>query len=178
MTTIVKGGLLIDGSGSDPLKEPVITIENGKIASVGSSTGGGGAVSGEIIDVSGKTILPGLIDAHVHSTMGYLLQPDAATYDDVGFALLGARNLQTLLAAGITTIRDVGAQNSVIFALKKSIQQKLVRGPRVIASGQIICSTIGHGTELPGSRLSIIADGEENVRKTVREQIAMGADFI
>jgi imidazolonepropionase-like amidohydrolase len=176
MTLILKGGYLIDGTGREPLENAVIVIKDGKINTVDYVGNIDPLPIGETIDLTGKTILPGLIDAHTHTTMNYLLQPDAMAYNEIRQSLLGAKNLQTLVDAGITTIRDVGTSNRVILALKKAVEQKLIKGPRVIASGVLICSTGGHGSEIPG--FGLVADGEEGVHKAVRKQFAAGVDFI
>jgi imidazolonepropionase-like amidohydrolase len=176
VTTILEGGLLIDGTGREPLENSVIVVKDRKIDAVGRAGDIGPSSAGETIDLSGKTILPGLIDAHAHATMNYLLQPDAMAYNEARLSLLGAKNLQTLLDAGVTTIRDVGTSNAVIFALREAVERGLIQGPRVVASGVLICSPGGHGTEFPG--LGRVADGEDDVRKAVREQLAQGADFI
>lgn len=142
------------------------------------------------VNCGGRTLLPGLIDAHWHTMMASL--PLAALMTaDVGFIhLAAAAEAERTLMRGFTTVRDLGGPS---FALKRAIDTGLVSGPRIFPSGAIISQTAGHGDfravhELPrtGTTLSrpeilgaaAIADGPDEVRRRTREQLMAGATQI
>ena len=128
----------------------------------------------EIVDGSGHTLTPGLIDAHVHITM----EPDANPWlrmndSDALIALRAARNAQATLAAGFTTVRDLGAKNYIDLALRDAIAQGVVQGSRMLAAGKCICMTGGHGWMMGRE-----VDSPDEARKAAREQLKAGADVI
>ena len=127
-----------------------------------------------VIDGTGQTLMPGLIDAHVHITM----EPDANPWlrmndSDALIALRAARNAQATLAAGFTTVRDLGAKNYVDFSLRDAIKQGVVKGPHLLAAGKCICMTGGHGWMMGRE-----VDSPDEARKAAREQLKAGADVI
>ncbi len=123
----------------------------------------------------GCTILPGLIDLHVH--IGYWWnKPDASQYNDYLVALLAAKNLKEALSLGVTTIRDVAASDGLCGALKTALRQKMIAGPRIFEVNQGIIMTGGHGWQLKGALRE--ANGPWDVRAAVREQVRAGADWI
>jgi imidazolonepropionase-like amidohydrolase len=150
-----------------------------------------GAASTTIITGGGRTLMPGLIDAHWHAML-VRPTPAALLTDDVGYLNLvaGAEATDTLMR-GFTTVRDVGGPS---FGLKRAIDEGIVAGPRIFPSGAIITVTSGHGdfrnaTELPrvvGAPLSrqertgasMVADSPDEVRVRVREQLLKGASHI
>lgn len=147
--------------------------------------------SPKIIDGNGRTLMPGLIDAHWH-TMLVRPTPAALLADDLGYLNLvaGAEATDTLMR-GFTTVRDMGGPS---FGLKRAIDEGVVAGPRIYPSGAIITVTSGHGdfrqaNELPrivGAPLSrqektgaaMVADSPDEVRVRVREQLLQGASQI
>jgi imidazolonepropionase-like amidohydrolase len=155
---------------------------------------GPGAVAGPgatTIDGAGRTLMPGLIDAHWHTTL-VRPTPEQAIFGDLGFTnlLAGAEATATLMR-GFTTVRDMGGPS---FGLKQAIDTGLVAGPRIWPAGAMISVTSGHGdfrmmTDLPrdpstplprmeqigGSR---IADSADEVRRAAREQLMLGASQI
>lgn len=175
MNKVIKGGLLIDGTGRAPVADSVIVITDNKITAVGKAsevTMPEGEY--ELLDASGKTVLPGLIDCHVHLTM----DPDAnsepkSREPDTLTALRAANNARLTLAGGITTVRDVGAKGYADISLKKAINDGIAIGPRLLASGKNLCITGGHGH---GAGREV--DGPDDARKAAREQIKAGADVI
>ena len=165
---------LIDGLGSVQERATVV-IKDDRILAAGpsrSTTVPRGAVE---LDVRGMTVLPGLIDCHVHLGLGG--EPDVVAVveaDPPGMTLLkAARYAKQTIDAGVTTVRDVGYKDHGIFALKQAIASGLVPGPRVLAAGQAICMTGGHARFIGRE-----ADGPIEIVRAVREQLAAGADLI
>lgn len=139
-------------------------------------------------DLSGHTVLPGFIDGHVHITQeqnpnGRLQRVEMGSADR---ALLGAGYAFRTLLAGFTTVRDVGADSEAIFALRAAIARGDVPGPRILASGNTVSITGGHGDGTQGYSLHVadalrspaVCDGADACRRAVREQIRRGADHI
>jgi imidazolonepropionase-like amidohydrolase len=166
-----------------------VLVEGNKIAKVakGPLTAPPGAT---VIDAGGRTLMPGLIDAHTHLMFATVSLVGAVT-SDLGFLSVAAvRTAGDMLLRGFTSVRDVGGP---ILGLKKGIDAKLVPGPRIWPSGAFISQTGGHGDfrlpiEMPTppgamsfpERIgaAMIADDEATVRKRVREQLALGASQI
>jgi imidazolonepropionase-like amidohydrolase len=127
------------------------------------------------IDGRGLTLLPGLIDCHVHLCLG--AEPDvvaAVEQESPSFTLLkAARAAQQTIEAGITTVRDVGARDHAIFSLQRAIDSGLAPGPRIVAAGLAICMVGGHARFI-GREVS----GSDQVRAVARDQIAAGAGVI
>lgn len=127
-----------------------------------------------IIDGTGCSLIPGLIDSHVHITM----DPDPDPWpklqeSDAMIVLRGSRNALTTLRSGFTTLRDMGAKNHVDIALRNAIRQGLVPGPRLLVSGRCLCMTGGHGWMMGRE-----VDSPDEARKGAREQLKATADII
>lgn len=176
------GGRIVDGLGRDPLPRGTLVIERGRIAAVGRDV----AVprNARVVDVSGCTLLPGIIDCHVHATYrardmrAHLL--NAPTYN----VLRSTRILEETLACGVTTARDMGGADA---GFREAIREGYVQGPRLLVSIVMISQTGGHGDAwVPaGIRLqkrawlpSGVVDGVDEMRKLVRTLLMQGADFI
>lgn len=174
MTTAYNCGLLIDGRGGQPIKNASIWVENGRIKAV-LPPGSGMPDGVKVVDMSDYAVVPGLIDMHVHMDYWYS-QPNVAEYADSDAlpAILAARNIRSTLEKGITTVRDVAS--GVGLKMRRAVEMGFIPGSRVFTSGKGICMTGGHGHELTGSIRE--ADGPEEIRKAVREQIRAGADLI
>jgi imidazolonepropionase-like amidohydrolase len=127
------------------------------------------------ISLNGGTLLPGFIDAHVHLCLDGSPDPMTAFLNtSLAVSILKAANFaRETLMAGVTTIRDMGAKDGIDLGLRQAIRTGLVPGPRMLASGQPICMTGGHGWQLGRE-----ANGPEEVRKAAREQIKAGADIV
>jgi imidazolonepropionase-like amidohydrolase len=187
---LVRAGRLIDGTGAPPRTGVSILVERGIIKAVGPGvTAPAGATT---IDLSHETVLPGLIDAHVHLALPTLGDGDwqhaTLTMGPADLALLGsAHALQTLLA-GFTTVRVVGSANYEDIALRDAIEAGRIPGPRIVAAGVAFGATGGHcdGTNGLAPQLSPpnpgpangVADGPDAVRAAVRYAVKRGADVI
>ncbi len=177
----IRCGTLIDGTGEEPLRDAVVIIEGSKITEVGERlTLPQGA---KIIDASGKTVMPGLIDGHVHlnadprkGPLELLLPPDSLTN------LRAAKNARITLEAGFTSILgNCGYGNYADLFLKEAIDNGWIPGPRLWTSGPAVTSTLRRGLYIKyglPQRTSEMADGVEEVRKLVRSHIVSGVDWI
>lgn len=177
MYKVICGARLFDGSGAIPLKDGVLLIKDDKI----EATGARGSLSlpseAEIIDASGMTVIPGLIDAHIHLDLHGM----ADTYqenqvEDKLRTLRAAQEMEDTLRAGFTTVRNVGSCNGIDFAVKQGIEAGYQKGPRILTAGRIVSMTCS-GTEYFDGMYRV-ADGADECRKAAREQLKEGADFL
>ena len=171
--TILTGALLLDGSGGPPVSGRAVVVEDGRISAVVSTAG---VPSGTTLKLDGLTLLPGLVNMHVHLCFGGEADPASVMMREaypmtVIKAVLRAR--QTL-EAGVTTVRDLGGRDYAELSVRDAIRHGLVPGPRVLCAGRGICMTGGHGWNMIGRE----SDGPDDVRKAVREQLKAGADVI
>jgi len=176
MDTVLKNFTLLDGAGRDPVEGAVIAIREGKVIYAGSGSGWNDADGDSVaLDLRGKFVLPGLIDAHVHlSGSG---EADSQFYAPTGqMALKILSNAQKNLAAGITTVRDLGGWSELEFDVRRAIQRADFAGPRMCLAGRFISITEAGADYYTG--MYRVADGVDEVRKAVREQVKHGADLI
>jgi imidazolonepropionase-like amidohydrolase len=165
---------IVDGSGGPALEDGVVLYEGDRISRVIPS--GEPPPSSEIEDLGDVTILPGLIDAHVHMIWdGARAEPEAIRQREsmAKAALRAARHAADTLACGTTTVRDTGCPGGVAFALRDAIEEGIIPGPRMLTSGASIVMTGGHC-----SGLGIEVDGPIEARRAARQQLKEGADFI
>ncbi len=177
MPLLLRADRLLDGTGAPPLANPALLLDAGRIAATFEGRPPEGAIppGTEILDCPGCTLMPGLIDAHVHLNLpgdGTLLEEAVRETDGVlvATATLAATRA---LAAGITTVRDLGAARGTVFDVRRALTLGHGHGARIHACGQPITITGGHTWYLGGE-----ADGEDALRRKVREMCRMGADFI
>lgn len=182
--TAIKAGRLVDVVAGRVLNDQVVLVRDGKVVAVGPA----GAVpvppGAEMVDLSGHTVLPGLIDTHTHITS----DPTTPPYHDYGIsnpraALKGARFARDTLLSGVTTIRNVGAGGFSDIALRDAIADGDVIGPRILASGPALGITGGHCDDnmlAPeyDERAEGVSDGPVAVRTMVRRNVKYGADVI
>src|SRR5438445_345247 len=171
--TILAGALLLDGSGGPPVAARSVVVAHGRIAAVVAAAG---APSVTALRLDGFTLLPGLINCHVHLCFGGDADPAAVMMREsypstVIRAVLRAR---ATVEAGVTTGRDLGGRDYAELSVRDAIRQGLIAGPRVLCAGKGVCMTGGHGWNMIGRE----ADGPDDVRKAVREQLKAGADVI
>jgi imidazolonepropionase-like amidohydrolase len=182
-------GMVITATGSPPFRGG-LTVTNGMIVDV--FEGGAPAVVGStILDIGGRSLLPGLIDAHVHATaVDVDIQLQASRRFESELAVLAARSLTDMLERGFTTVRDAGGADA---GLRRAHEQGAFAGPRLLVSGRPITQTGGHGDQRPASEwgttcgcssgphvgmLAAVADGPDEVRRAVRDELRRGADQI
>ena len=174
MEKLFINGLIIDGIGAYH-KRGWVLIEKDKIKSIGLSFEEPPSVSDvEIIDLGGKTLMPGLIDAHVHIVPDG--GPDFARQfaEPLGVqALKGARNARRNLEAGITTVRDLGGKDYINLHVRDAVNSGIIDGCRIVSSGHVLCMTGGHGWYT-----GIECDGPDALRRAARQEIKAGADCI
>jgi imidazolonepropionase-like amidohydrolase len=169
---VLRGATLIDGTGGAPVPDRSVVVEDGRIAAV---TAAGVARAGRVVDLGGLTLLPGLINCHVHLCLG--AEPDparVAAAEPLGMtAVKVAVRARATVEAGVTAVRDLGGREHVELAVRDAVRAGLVPGPRILAAGKGICMTGGHGWWMGRE-----ADGPDDVRRAVREQLKAGADVI
>jgi len=181
----IRGPRLIDGRGAEPLDDAVVLIEGNKIVKVGQSRKVEVPPEAEVLDATGKTVLPGLIDAHVHMMMTefdvqrMLTTPLSFTFYEA------IQNMRATLEAGVTTVRDAGGAD---LGVKLAVERGLIAGPRMVISVGALSQTGGHGDDYwpvgmeiqiyyPGSP-RLICDGPVEARRATRMAIRAGADVI
>jgi imidazolonepropionase-like amidohydrolase len=128
-----------------------------------------------VLDLARRYLIPGLIDLHVHLAMWG--QPDSRLDDELPWSvLLMLRHAQNTLAAGVTSIRDVGGRHGVEFFVRRAIQAGMWAGPRMMLAGKLLSITSWGAEYYDGMYRE--ADGADDLRKAVREQLKGGADLI
>jgi imidazolonepropionase-like amidohydrolase len=172
---LLRNVTVVDGTGSAPVPGQALMVEGSRIAWIGPVGSAPSTAPENVVDGGGRTVLPGLINCHVHLTADGA--PDLfaqAAGDTVPLATLrAARSALITLQSGVTTVRDCGAADDVVVELAKAIGRGLVPGPRVQAAGRVITMTGGHGHFIGRE-----ADGPDEVRKATRAEIKAGAGVI
>ena len=175
MGLLLTGFTLIDGTGRDPLPNAALYAKEGRLVWLGPQADlPAEARQVPARDASGRTIIPGLIDAHVHVCWNGredVLQLVKRERDYL--VLEGAATLKKILASGTTAVRDIGGQDYIEMSLRWAVEAGHIIGPRMRTSGKIITMTGGHGHFAARE-----ADGVDELRKAAREQIKAGADTV
>jgi imidazolonepropionase-like amidohydrolase len=188
MTRVLTGATLIDGTGAAPVPDAAVVIDGDRITAAGPRAALSWPADAEVIDARGRTVIPGLIDAHDHlASHGYglatrfgLEEPASTTH------LRTARVLAETLAMGYTTVRDAGGLDA---GFKLAVEQGLIPGPRLVVALQIISPTGGIGDRVSPSGHDCcgahdpllppcVANGPDPVRDVVRTMVRAGADVI
>ncbi len=169
---ILTGALLLDGTGAEPERGRAVVVEDGRIARVVDEAQ---LPRGTRLDLAGCTLLPGLINCHVHLCLGGEADPVRPLRDEppAFTAIKAMARARETLVAGVTTVRDLGGHHYAELAVRRAIDEGVVVGPRIVAAGKVICMTGGHGYWTGRE-----ADGPDDVRRAVREQLKAGADLI
>ena len=180
----IRAGRLVDVKSGTVIADQVILIRDNRIEAVGAAGAVPIPAGAKVIDLSGYTVLPGLIDAHTHITGDPTLPPFYGYGMSVPrIALKGAAYAQRTLLAGITTIRDVGAVGFTDVAVRDAINAGEIPGPRILAAGPALGITGGHCDDnmlAPEFQHSAegVADGVDGVRHAVRRNMKYGVDVI
>jgi imidazolonepropionase-like amidohydrolase len=189
-TIVIHAGRLVDGTSSEPLTDQGIVIAGGRITAVGAWASVRRPAGARVIDLTGATVLPGLIDNHTH----VLLQGDITSddydkqllYSSIPYrAILGARNAQRALMQGFTALRDLETEGAMYadVDIKRAINGGEIWGPRMFVATRALAPTGAYGIGGPNWELDLphgvqVVDGVDEIRRAVREQVAHGADLI
>jgi imidazolonepropionase-like amidohydrolase len=172
---IITADLLFDGVNEEPLRRPAIVIENGAIERVTVQGAAELPSNGDRIDLPGTTLMPGLIDCHIHLIFDG--SPDPVSHllaeSDHHALVRMTAHARDMLNAGITTARDLGCRSHLDLEIRRCIEDGVIPGPRLLCVGQPITVTGGHCHFLGGE-----ADGELEIRKAVRRQHKLGVDWL
>ena len=177
MKLVLKADRLIDGTGSDPVRDAAVVVKDGRISEVTTQDKLqiGEREDVDVIDVAGGTLMPGFIEmhSHIHCSARADAYTHITTESNETFIMRGVGAVRAALSSGVTTMRDLGSRNEVILPIKSAIENGIIPGPRLIAAGTPITTTGGHcnmfGTE---------ADTAEEVVTAIRTQFKLGADCI
>ncbi len=189
--TYIRAGRLFDGTSDTIRQNVVVVVQDDRIQNVGPEGAASIPSGATVIDLSHATVLPGLIDCHTHLGSRADRYDEIYRFKDTPFqrAFAAVVHARKTLEAGFTTVRDVGSLPFLAVDLRNSINEGLVPGPRIVASGPGISITGGHGdlnNYSPQTRVSMfpeernfqIADGVDQVRHVVRAQVKYGVDVI
>jgi imidazolonepropionase-like amidohydrolase len=173
---------LVDGTGRAPIERAAVRIDGGRIVDV---IAGQEPPSDGGLNLEGRTVTPGLIDAHAHLSSDISRSPgfgpppalkgELPRPRELGYFVL-AKTARVLLAAGVTTVRDVGSYDDEAIALREAVRLGIVEGPRILSCGRIISATAPGGAIF--TTMYREADGPDDMRRAVREQLRRGADFV
>ncbi len=182
---LLAGGRLIDGIADEPREDVDVLVRDGRIVALPSS-GADRADGATVIDLRGATVLPGLIDAHVHlvgwrsvDQARFIAEPRELR------TIRAAADLRVLLEHGFTTVRDMGSADGI--HLRQAVAEGTLVGPRILSAYKMICQTGGNGdmmATVPPERLhelgwlATLADGVDECRRVARRMLRAGADFI
>ena len=174
---LIKAKRLIDGKGGSPLDRGAILIQGNEIISVGTEESVVAPEGSDVqeFDYGNKTVLPGLVDCHVHlNGIGDgRIGNELTLLPDEVLTLQAAKNARTHLYSGVTTVRDCGAKNQTTFMLRKAIDMGITVGPRLVLAGRPMAIIGGHL-----SYFGIQATGADECRASVRQLLKEGADYI
>ncbi|MGH7277957.1 MAG: amidohydrolase family protein, partial [Candidatus Rokuibacteriota bacterium] len=188
MRQLLKNVRLIDGTGGTPIDGAALVIEGETIVHAGrlAAADEPRPADAGVIDLAGRTVIPGLIEAHIHLSYNNVkviadldlnCPPEYST-------LVSAKNAELALSHGYTAARSAGSVHAIDVALKRAINEGLYPGPRLLAAGRDICATGGMADWNPAylklgmDGLALIADGPEQIRAAVRRVIKDGADVV
>ena len=173
MAVAYRAARVFDGVSEQAVENGAVVVEDGRIASVGEARALPPGV--EVVDLGNVTLLPGLIDAHVHLVWSASAEPHEVVERESRAltTLRCAANAALHLGAGVTSVRDVGATDGLSIDIARAVELGVISGPRVVAAGRAIAMTGGHGWFIGRE-----ADGVEAVRHAVRSELKAGAECI
>ncbi|TYO64563.1 amidohydrolase family protein [Bradyrhizobium hipponense] len=175
MRLVLSGATLIDGRGGRPIANAEVVVEADRIIAVGSAGELADRAEAKVIDLAGKYLLPGFINAHDHLTTKRLRgsRTDRAAVDDALMVTRGIQNALVNLREGITTVRDAGAPRGLSLSLKSAITRSDIVTPRILAAAQGLTETAGYAHEI-----FVEVDTPLEAKKAAGAMIKRGADFI
>jgi imidazolonepropionase-like amidohydrolase len=174
MLTAIVARRLIDGRGGPAVENPVVLVEGDRIAQVAANGREAIPAGADVVDLGEQTLLPGFVDAHTHITivpglgdqLGQMRQPPLPQ------AFRGAANLRKMLRSGVTTARIMGEEHFLDLEARRAIEAGTIAGPRLVVATRSVVATNAHGSALT------LSDGVDAVRRTARENLRAGADFL
>ncbi len=186
--TLIHAGRLIDGESDSAAREMTIRVNGSGIKAIESGYSAAGP-DDSVIDLKSHTVLPGLMDMHVHLTSEYSPKSRLNKFitNEADYAIDAVKNARKTLQAGFTVVRNLGDSFNVTVALRKAIEDGDVPGPRIFSSAKSLATTGGHADPTngwadhlmgdPGPRQGVI-NGPDDARKAVRQRYKDGADWI
>ncbi len=186
--TLIHAGRLIDGVAARPVENATVVVEGNRIVAVERGHRAPGA-GDRVIDLRDATLMPGLMDMHVHITSEYRRTSELEGFkaDAADIALEGAQHAESTLLAGFTSVRDLGSEFNTAISLRKAIDAGRVKGPRIFAAGTTISTTGGHGDPTNGWAAFLggragpedgVIDSPLQAAQTVRQHYKDGADVL
>ncbi len=174
MPTVLKVAAVLDVDKDRVIPDGFVLVAGGKIRSWGNRVDLPTLSPGTaILSFPQQTLMPGLINSHAHLCAPSGGQPFYLKQSNEMALLTAVRNMRRELLSGVTTVRDCGDQNGVLFALRKAVNRRILDGPRFVLCGPPLTTTGGHAHFLGG-----VADGPTEIARVVRRRIADKADFI
>jgi imidazolonepropionase-like amidohydrolase len=170
----VRCGTLFDGTGADPVRDAVVVVDDGRIQAAGPAATTPVPAGATVVDLSGRFVMPGLVDAHSHISIvpGLGDQIGQLRQRPVPQALRATANLRRDLAAGTTTMRVMAEENFLDVDVRDAIEAGVIPGPRLLVATRGITASNGHG------RANSSFDGVDEIRRGVRENFQHGADHV
>ena len=185
---VLTNALLIDGTGAEPQPNCGLVIDGEKIQSVGATGSLPAPADAEVIDLEGKTLMPGIIDAHTHLTYhrseyGLILQQMNESLELN--TIKAVENAGMILDTGCTAIGDGACRGNIALAIRDGVRQGLIRGPKVVAAGRMISGSSGIADHTAAwgyadhdAYLGLCVNGREEVIAAVRKQMRTGVDWV
>jgi len=185
-TTLIHNGQLIDGTGAAPVPNAALVITDGRITYAGPAQQAPAVIDAHTIDAKGGTIMPGLVEAHIHLTYFNVteLQDLDIKYPVEYVTLQSAVNAKTALECGYTSARSGGCLHNIDVWMKKAIEEDMIPGPRLSASGREICGAGGLMDWNPDYRkigmegIVFIVNGPDDARSAVRKLVKDGIEWV
>ena len=170
--TVLHGATIIDGTGAAPRPNAVVVVRDGRITEVADAAGYRRPQGARVLDLRGRYLLPGFIDAHAHVNLGPVSVDSATGHPMVHIDTAATTlSLRTLLAYGITSIRDPGAPAERAVSVRERIAAGTLLGPRLVTAGEVLDASV-----FPGIATTVRT--EQDVRAEVRRQLDAGVDYI
>ena len=167
----IHAGTLIDGTGAEPKKNQAICVENGRVAAIEDFHGKN---EEEWVDLSEMTVMPGMINCHVHSLSPVgISDEEENALTTMEKAWWGMKNAHDYIDSGVTFVRSLGSEKYYDLEMKKCIEERKVVGPHMFCAGRVITMTGGHGW-----KSGLESDGVDECRKHARELLKHGVDLI